>query len=181
MIVVDITSKANRIHDFDHAGVNENAADNQTDDAIKDVAPERIHFSKANIERRTPNFEHRMQQHDFPVRRSAFGVFFIFLSSPIVPSRPRGRTRSFFLGYLLAALLHEAVAQPLRMRCNFVRYSKQLLSCRATIARGIGATIRSNCLHSIESRPEYDRARIPQPAGHPPTSRYRPTFALDRR
>jgi len=74
MVVVDIASKANRIHDFDHARVDENATDNQTYDAIKDSAPEKIHVSKANIERRTPNFEHRMQRHDFPVRRSMFGV-----------------------------------------------------------------------------------------------------------
>ena len=34
MVVVDVASKANRIHYFDHARVNENATDNQTYDAI---------------------------------------------------------------------------------------------------------------------------------------------------
>lgn len=38
MVVVDITSKANRIHDLDPARVNENATNNQTYDAIKDTA-----------------------------------------------------------------------------------------------------------------------------------------------
>jgi len=74
MIVVDISSKGNRIYDLDHTRVNENATHDQTYDATKDIAPEKIHLSKANIEHRTPNFEPRMRRHAIPVRRSMFGV-----------------------------------------------------------------------------------------------------------
>ena len=37
MIVVDVASKAGWIYDFDHARVNENTADDQTYDPIKDI------------------------------------------------------------------------------------------------------------------------------------------------
>jgi hypothetical protein len=57
MIVVDITSKGSWIHDFDHTRVNENAADDQSYDATKGIAPEKVHRSekKSNAQRPTPN------------------------------------------------------------------------------------------------------------------------------
>src|SRR5207248_4999791 len=59
MIVVDITSKANRVHDFDHAGVNEHAADNQSYDAIKNTAQGEVHLlqkkQRSNVQHPTPN------------------------------------------------------------------------------------------------------------------------------
>src|SRR5437016_4460076 len=50
MVVIDIDGKANRIDGFDDASVNENTADNQSEDAAKDIAPQKVHRSRA-----TPN------------------------------------------------------------------------------------------------------------------------------
>ena len=54
MIVVDITSKGNRIYDLDHTRVNENATDDQTYDATKDIAPEKVHRSEKTSDAQCP-------------------------------------------------------------------------------------------------------------------------------
>jgi hypothetical protein len=71
MIVVDIASKANRIHDFDHARVNENATDNQTYDATEDIARGEAHCSP---KKKTPNVQRPTSNAQWQNQFAALGV-----------------------------------------------------------------------------------------------------------
>jgi hypothetical protein len=53
-IVIDVVSEANRVHRFDDAGINENATDDKSANAPKDIARGKVHFLQ---EKQTPNVQ----------------------------------------------------------------------------------------------------------------------------
>jgi hypothetical protein len=64
-VVIDVVSEANRIHDFDDAGINENSTDDKSDNAPKDIARGQVHLLQAkqtsNVQRPTPNTQSQNQ------------------------------------------------------------------------------------------------------------------------
>ena len=73
MIVVDISSKGNRIYDLDHTRVNENATHDQTYDATKDIALRQVHSLEKeqtpNVQRPTSNAQSQNQTAAFSIGR----------------------------------------------------------------------------------------------------------------
>ena len=100
-VVVDVVGEANWIERFDHAGVNEKAADDKIDNAPNNIAAREVHFTEQtpNAQRPTPNAQWQKQTSDFIIERWALSVGrFLHLLVLSHSSQPPWSTNTFCIG-----------------------------------------------------------------------------------
>src|SRR5947208_12424980 len=134
MVVVDITSKANRIYNLYRAGVNENAADYDLYYKSPWSACSESHRLKqtSNIEHRTPNIECSSATSQFGIRGSVFDVrCFLHFGVLTHSSHPPSSTKTQFfpsLSFSCASSRSRRATSTAALQLSALQYTTTLLS-----------------------------------------------------